>query len=102
VTFTDKSQSRVPESLKPLTFDIWGSSHQIFHVLVVLAVVVHLVGIGSAFDYNYTHRRCAAWLLYTYLLGYGSSRIVLGSTVGFANFGAGISISQHFALQKVA
>ncbi|KAF8535796.1 hemolysin-III related-domain-containing protein [Trichophaea hybrida] len=51
--------SRVPESLAPRRFDIWGSSHQIFHVMVVGAVVVHLVGLGEAFGYNYTHRRCA-------------------------------------------
>ncbi|KAF8242571.1 hemolysin-III channel protein Izh2 [Wilcoxina mikolae CBS 423.85] len=52
-------KARLPESLKPRTFDIWGASHQIFHILVVLAAMVHLVGIGSAFDYNYTHKRCA-------------------------------------------
>ncbi|KAB8226990.1 hemolysin III family protein [Aspergillus alliaceus] len=49
---------RIPESLKPGKFDIFGSSHQIFHVLVVLATVVHLIGILFAFDYNYHYRRC--------------------------------------------
>jgi adiponectin receptor len=49
---------RIPESFKPGKFDIVGSSHQIFHVLVVLATVVHLVGILLAFDYNYHHRVC--------------------------------------------
>ncbi|KAJ5671549.1 hemolysin-III channel protein Izh2 [Penicillium longicatenatum] len=49
-------QTRVPESLDPGKFDIFGSSHQIFHVLVVLATTLHLVGVLSAFDYNYHNR----------------------------------------------
>ncbi|KAF0534062.1 HlyIII-domain-containing protein [Gigaspora margarita] len=31
--------ARVPEKLSPGSFDIWGSSHQIFHVFVVLACI---------------------------------------------------------------
>ena len=50
---------RVPESISPGKFDIWGCSHQIFHVLVVAAFVLHGVGIWTAFDYNYHHRKCA-------------------------------------------
>ncbi|KAI8623089.1 mPR-like GPCR protein [Xylariaceae sp. FL1651] len=50
--------SRFPECVKPGTFDIIGSSHQIFHVLVVIATVVHLVGVLEAFDYNYHNRQC--------------------------------------------
>ncbi|KAF1978666.1 HlyIII-domain-containing protein [Bimuria novae-zelandiae CBS 107.79] len=41
---------RVPERLWPGRFDIWGSSHQIFHVLVVAAAGVHLGGLVRAFD----------------------------------------------------
>jgi adiponectin receptor len=48
--------TRCPESIKPGKFDIWGCSHNIFHVLVVLATVLHLVGIWKAFAYNYTHQ----------------------------------------------
>ncbi|KAI1820720.1 mPR-like GPCR protein [Xylaria intraflava] len=51
--------SRFPERVKPGTFDIFGSSHQIFHVLVVVATLVHLVGVLEAFDYNYHHRTCS-------------------------------------------
>jgi len=51
--------TRIPESIRPGTFDIWGNSHQIFHVLVVLATVVQLYGILDAFDYNYAHGRCS-------------------------------------------
>lgn len=49
-------QARVPEKLKPGAFDIWGNSHQIFHVLVVLAAAAHLVGLLKAFDYEHSHR----------------------------------------------
>lgn len=55
---TDKFQTRIPESLRPGKFDIFGSSHQIFHCLVVAATVVHFFGILDAFDYNYHHRTC--------------------------------------------
>lgn len=51
-------QTRFPERLKPGLFDIWGSSHQIFHILVVIATIVHLIGVLTAFDYNYEHRQC--------------------------------------------
>ncbi|WPG99297.1 HlyIII-domain-containing protein [Acrodontium crateriforme] len=48
--------ARVPERWQPGRFDIWGSSHQIFHVLVVLAAATHLVGLIKAFDYEHTSR----------------------------------------------
>lgn len=51
-------QTRIPESLKPGCFDIFGCSHQIFHMLVVLATITHFMGILSAFDYNFHHRVC--------------------------------------------
>ncbi|KAL1954448.1 hypothetical protein VTO42DRAFT_1172 [Malbranchea cinnamomea] len=50
--------TRIPESLKPGKFDIWCSSHQIFHVLVVLATVSQLFGVWTAFDYKYKNRVC--------------------------------------------
>lgn len=45
---------RVPERLRPGKFDILGSSHQIFHVLVVCAAVAHLTGLLKAFDYRHS------------------------------------------------
>ena len=48
--------ARIPEKWRPGHFDIWGSSHQIFHVLVVLAAASHLVGVVKAFDYEHSHR----------------------------------------------
>ncbi|KAH7025834.1 mPR-like GPCR protein [Microdochium trichocladiopsis] len=47
-----------PESSRPNKYDIWGASHQLFHVLVVLGALAHLYGIFSAFDWNYRHPRC--------------------------------------------
>lgn len=44
-------QARWPERFWPGSFDIWGSSHQIFHVLVVMAAASHLYGLLKAFDY---------------------------------------------------
>lgn len=49
---------RIPEIYIPGKFDIYGASHQIFHVLVVLATILHLVGISLSFDYNYHYRKC--------------------------------------------
>ena len=48
--------ARVPEKWAPGRFDIWGSSHQIFHVLVLLAAASHLVGLVMAFDYHHSSR----------------------------------------------
>merc|ERR1712115_33768 len=42
--------ARVPERFVPGRFDIVGSSHQIFHVLVLLAAAAHLKGLLVAFD----------------------------------------------------
>ncbi|KAL2022467.1 hypothetical protein VTK56DRAFT_5296 [Thermocarpiscus australiensis] len=50
--------TRFPEAWRPGRFDIWGASHQIFHVLVVLSAAVHLYGLLSAFRWNYENPRC--------------------------------------------
>lgn len=51
-------QARVPERLRPGKFDIWGSSHQIFHVLIILAAMAHLIGLLKAFDYAKRFSKC--------------------------------------------
>ncbi|RAL07704.1 hemolysin III family protein [Aspergillus homomorphus CBS 101889] len=51
--------TKFPESRYPGRFDIYGSSHQLFHILVVFAAVTQLVGILNAFDYNYRNRTCS-------------------------------------------
>jgi adiponectin receptor len=50
--------SRFPESFAPGKFDIWGGSHQIFHILVVIATAVHFAGLYEAYEYNYNFRTC--------------------------------------------
>jgi adiponectin receptor len=49
----DYGQARWPERSSPGSFDIWGSSHQDFHVLVVLAAASHLYGLIRAFDFHH-------------------------------------------------
>lgn len=46
--------ARIPERFRPGKFDILGSSHQIFHLLVVCAAVAHLKGLLTAFDYRHS------------------------------------------------
>ncbi|KAF6811663.1 ADIPOR-like receptor SPBC12C2.09c [Colletotrichum plurivorum] len=45
---------RWPERSAPGKFDIWGSSHQIFHFFVVMAAATHFYGMARAFDYHHT------------------------------------------------
>ncbi|KAB8078499.1 Hly-III related protein [Aspergillus leporis] len=45
---------QVPECIYPGIFDIWITSHQIFHFMVVLAIISHLYGLINAFDYNHS------------------------------------------------
>ncbi len=47
--------ARVPEKLQPLKYDLYGSSHQVLHVAVVLAGLAHMFGLFRAFDYLHTH-----------------------------------------------
>uniref|UniRef100_A0A060T8J4 ARAD1D11902p n=1 Tax=Blastobotrys adeninivorans TaxID=409370 RepID=A0A060T8J4_BLAAD len=46
--------ARVPERFKPGAFDLWGHSHQIFHVLVLLAAFSHGKGLLNAYHYIHT------------------------------------------------
>lgn len=48
---------RIPERWKQGTFDLVGASHQIFHVLVLMAAGTHLVGLVKAFDYLHAEGR---------------------------------------------
>ncbi|KAF2235491.1 HlyIII-domain-containing protein [Viridothelium virens] len=47
-------QLRVPERWRPGQFDIWGSSHQIFHIMVLCAAAAHLMGLLRAFDHRHS------------------------------------------------
>ena len=43
--------ARVPEKWYPKSFDVYGSSHQIMHVLVACGALSHAIGLLKAFDH---------------------------------------------------
>jgi len=45
---------KYPEKGSLGAFDIFGSSHQIFHILVLLGAGAHLTGIVQGFKYNHS------------------------------------------------
>lgn len=46
---TNPLQFRIPERLAPGRFDIWGSSHQIFHVAILCAMYMHVTALLQGF-----------------------------------------------------
>jgi adiponectin receptor len=51
---------RFPERWYPIRFDIYGHSHQLLHVLVVLAGLIYLVGLLGAVRFAHSqHGQCA-------------------------------------------
>ena len=50
-------KTRFPEGRYPGKFDLWGS-HSIFHVLVVCAAVVQLMGYLDALAYAHASLSC--------------------------------------------
>ncbi|CZT51252.1 related to IZH2 Implicated in Zinc Homeostasis, membran protein [Rhynchosporium secalis] len=48
--------SRVPESWYLSRHDIYGSSHQILHFMVIFAGLAHMVGLLKAFDHLYANK----------------------------------------------
>jgi adiponectin receptor len=51
-------QIRMPEAWRPGQFDIWGHSHQIFHVLMAVGLTVHFAAFAKAFDYTHASKKC--------------------------------------------
>ena len=49
--------TRIPESIWPNSFDVWCSSHQIFHLLVVAGALVHLSGVWDSLRWNQLHNQ---------------------------------------------
>ena len=43
--------ARIPERWYPKTFDYYGASHQIMHVLVICGALSHSTGLMRALDY---------------------------------------------------
>lgn len=50
--------TRVPERFHPGRYDVWGSSHQIFHGLILLAAMSQLLGLLTAFHHAHTSSKC--------------------------------------------
>lgn len=46
---------KFPEKWFPRTFDIFGASHQVMHVMVVLAALSYTVAILQAFDFRHRY-----------------------------------------------
>ncbi|KAF2008555.1 Hly-III related protein [Aaosphaeria arxii CBS 175.79] len=46
---------RIPERWSPYTFDFFGSSHQILHVMVIISGLAHMMGLLRALDYIKVH-----------------------------------------------
>lgn len=46
---------RYPEKQLPRRFDIFGASHQILHVMAVLAGLAHTFSVLQAFDFLHKH-----------------------------------------------
>ncbi|KAG8624701.1 hypothetical protein KVT40_007768 [Elsinoe batatas] len=53
---------RLPERLAPGRFDIWGHSHQFFHIFTAAAALVHVAGLANAARNTQSFARCATGL----------------------------------------
>lgn len=53
---------RIPERFSPGRFDIWGHSHQLFHVCAVMDGWFHLVALVTGYRYRQAFPRC--WIKY--------------------------------------
>ncbi|EHK47893.1 mPR-like GPCR protein [Trichoderma atroviride IMI 206040] len=51
--------SRTPERFAPGKFDIWGSSHQLFHVCILCAMYIHITALVQAFTACHTLDVCS-------------------------------------------
>ncbi|KAH6985300.1 hemolysin-III protein [Ilyonectria destructans] len=49
---------RIPERLAPGKFDIWGSSHQFFHIAILCAMYTHVVALLQGFETAHTSDVC--------------------------------------------
>ncbi|GAB1194770.1 hypothetical protein APSETT444_004020 [Aspergillus pseudonomiae] len=49
---------RIPERLAPGRFDIWGSSHQLFHIAISCVMYTHLIALLQGFTTSHTLEVC--------------------------------------------
>ena len=52
------AQFRIPERLAPGKFDVWGSSHQFFHVAILCAMCTHVAAMLHGFTACHTLDMC--------------------------------------------
>ena len=48
---------KVPEKWYPRRYDFFGSSHQVLHIMVILAGLAHMVGLFRAFEFLHNHNK---------------------------------------------
>lgn len=48
-------EEQIPERWYPRRYDIYGGSHQILHIMVILAGLAHMKGLIRAFDLSHTN-----------------------------------------------
>lgn len=49
---------RFPERLSPGTFDLWGHSHQLWHISAVIGCAFHVAALVVAYNYRREHKTC--------------------------------------------
>lgn len=49
--------ARVPERWRPGRFDVWGHSHQLFHLCALIGVAFHFVALLVGYRYRQVHPR---------------------------------------------
>lgn len=49
---------RFPERYFPGKFDVWFSSHQLWHICVVLAAMVHYHNVMQHYEWRWNHAQC--------------------------------------------
>jgi adiponectin receptor len=49
---------RLPERLSPGSFDIWGHSHQLFHICAFAGTACHLMSLITGYSYRQLHPTC--------------------------------------------
>merc|ERR1712037_967809 len=57
-TFSSSSALSLISRLLPGRCDLWGQSHQIFHILVVVGALAHLKGLALMADYRSDQGAC--------------------------------------------
>lgn len=56
--YSHMPKTRIPEKWSPGSFDLWGQSHQIFHVLMAVGLTIHFSAFAKAFDYAHRIKQC--------------------------------------------